>query len=103
MKKLILISFIFIISACASHNPNEIVAIEKDGDRYYTDESASQALAEGDESNVICERRIITGSHRVNRVCTTKKQKQRDRDDAREIMHKSDVMKSRKITGDGGN
>lgn len=95
MKYLTLLLVLFAIG-CA-HNPNQVVAVEKDGETYYTDEHASEALAQGNEQEVICERRVITGSHRVTRVCTTKKQKNRDRQEAREYMERNTSFENKKL------
>ena len=95
MKYLTLLLVLFAIG-CA-HNPNQVVAVEKDGETYYTDEHASEALAQGNEQEVICERRVITGSHRVTRVCTTKEQKKRDRDEARVMIDGNTRIESSKL------
>ncbi|WP_345258848.1 hypothetical protein [Marinicella pacifica] len=76
--------FLFLVSAC-THNPNDVVAVDKGGKRFYTDDHAAKALAQGDDESVVCERRVITGSHRVTRVCTTKQQKQKEREESREL------------------
>ena len=94
--KIILLSLLLFIVGC-THNPNEVVAVEKGGPTYITDESATEALAEGNEENVICERRVITGSHRVTRVCTTKDQKQKDREEARRLLDRSQLKSGRDI------
>jgi len=96
MKKLLMIAFVLFIAAC-THNPNEVVAVEKGGDLYVTDEAAAEEVAEGNSENVICERRVITGSHRVTRVCTTKEQKQDDREEARRLLDRSQLKSGRDV------
>ena len=101
MKTITIGVIIFFLAAC-THNPNEVVAVEKDGQRFYTDEHAAEALAQGDDESVICERRVITGSHRVTRVCTTKKQKEREREEGKamhEIIRQNAINK--RMTGGG--
>ncbi|MFV0543209.1 MAG: hypothetical protein ACK5L8_05885 [Marinicella pacifica] len=64
--------------AACRHNPDEVVTADKGGQRFHTDEHAAEALAKGDDESVVCERRVITGSHRVMRVSTTKEQKRKE-------------------------
>ncbi|MCB1583805.1 MAG: hypothetical protein R3E90_13945 [Marinicella sp.] len=97
MKLFLLFIFTFMLAACGS-NPNKVVAV-KVGDEYYaTDQAASQALASDSDEQVICERRTKTGSHRVQRVCTTESQREKDREDAKKVLDENRSINTRDLT-----
>jgi len=97
MKFLVLAIAFFTLTACSNKNPNDVVAV-KAGDEYYqVDQSASRSLEGKTDDRVICKRRVVTGSNRKEKVCTTQAQIDRDRADADRIMRESEKVKTRTL------
>lgn len=98
MKKIMIMLLPILFLVACSNNPNKVVAVKVGEEYYATDQAASQALNDDNEEQVICERRTKTGSHRVQRVCTTVSQKEKDREDARRIMEQNRSINNRNLT-----
>lgn len=78
MKKLFIIVMFFGLVACGS-NPHKVVAV-KVGDEYYKpDNSAAMAIDNKTNERIVCEKRIVTGSHRKQKTCSTVAQKKEER------------------------
>ncbi len=97
-----LVLFVF-LAACGS-NPNKVMAVKVGDELYKPDQSAAMALDTGSKERIVCERRIVTGSHRKQKTCTTVAEKERERRAAQETITKNDTMISRKLVqSKGGN
>ena len=95
MKLIVIALFLFALNACSNKNPNDVVAV-KAGDEYYqVDKSAAKSLEGKTEDRVICKRRVVTGSNRKQKICTTQSQIDRDRADAERTMRESEKLRTR--------
>lgn len=101
MKSIITLILFFFLAACGS-NPQKVVAV-KVGDEYYKpDPAAAMALDSGRDEKLICEKRMVTGSHMKRKVCTTEAQKQKERRDAERSIDRNSELIVKKRTPPGG-
>ncbi|KAA3650967.1 MAG: hypothetical protein DWP95_00865 [Proteobacteria bacterium] len=97
MKTLIIGLAVLLMTACSNKKPDDVVAV-KVGDEYYqVDDSASRSLEGKTEDKVVCKRRIVTGSHRKEKICTTQAQLDRERAAAEKVMDENRSFENRKI------
>ena len=101
MKTILLILFLALLAACGPR-PHKVVVVKAGDDYYKPDRAAAMALDTGTDEKIVCERRIKTGSHRKQRVCTTVSQKQRERRAAEETIHSGNLFNSRQILDEKG-
>jgi len=101
MKSIVVILFITLLVACGPR-PHKVVAVKAGDDYYKPDRAAAMALDTGTDEKIVCERRIKTGSHRKQRVCTTVSQKERDRKAAKETIDSGNLFNSRQIVDQKG-
>lgn len=103
MKKILILVIAMGLAACGS-NPHKVAAV-KVGDEYYKpDNSAAMALDNKTDEKLVCERRIVTGSHRKQKTCSTVAQKKEERRAAqerleRDLTHRNRVMTDEKNGG----
>ncbi len=96
MKKIILISTCLGLAACGS-SPDRVAAV-KVGDEYYKPESsAAMAIDTGSKEKIVCQKRIVTGSHRKQKTCVTQAQMDRERKAAQENISNNQIMHERTI------
>lgn len=97
MKIVSITILVLVIAACSNKNPNDIVAV-KAGDEYYqVDAAAAKSLEGKTEERVICKRRVVTGSNRKQKICTTQSQIDSDRRDAERVIRDNDKIRTRKL------
>ena len=102
--KLTLLIIIFLgLLACGS-NPNRVAAVKVGDELYKPDASAAMAIDTGSNERIVCEKRIVTGSHRKQKSCSTLQQKQKERRAAQETVESNRVLESRRAIDakDGG-
>ncbi len=103
MKKLLLLVMTMGLVACGS-SPHKVAAV-KVGDEYYKpDNSAAMAIDNNTDEKIVCEKRIVTGSHRKQKSCTTVARKKEERRAAqarmdRDLTHRNRVMTDAKNGG----
>ncbi|WP_223789703.1 hypothetical protein [Marinicella meishanensis] len=103
MKK-ILILFAFVLLVACGSNPNKVAAIKVGDELYKPDNAAAMAIDTGNKDEIVCKRRIVTGSHRKQKACTTRTEMERERVAAQERITNNDTMNVRKDTASkGGN
>lgn len=101
MKKLILLVLSMGLVACGS-NPQKVAAV-KVGDEYYKpDNSAAMAIDNKTGERIVCERRIVTGSNRKQKSCTTESQKKQERRAAQETINSNESLTTRRIIDSKG-
>ncbi|MCX7552337.1 hypothetical protein OS175_00475 [Marinicella sp. S1101] len=91
MKSILLIIVVVALAACGS-NPNKVAAVKVGDELYKPDNSAAMALDNDTKEKIVCERRIVTGSHRKQKVCTTVGQKERDREAAQQTIESNATL-----------
>lgn len=101
MKSFLIILAMTLLAACGPR-PHKVVAVKAGDDYYKPDRAAAMALDTGTSEKIICERRIKTGSHRKQRVCTTANQKARERRAAEETIDSGNLFNSRQIVDQKG-
>lgn len=97
MKHTLILIILFLLAACGS-NPNKVMAVKVGDELYKPDPAAAMALDTGTKENIICERRIVTGSNRKQKVCTTETQKETERRDAERYMDRASEAHVKSIT-----
>lgn len=97
MKKLSIL-FVFVLLVACGSNPNKVAAIKVGDELYKPDSAAAQSIDTGNKDEIVCTRRIVTGSHRREKVCTTRTEMERERIAAQERITNNDTMNTRKIT-----
>lgn len=96
MKKIIIVTISFILTACGSSSHK--VAAVKIGDEYYKPEpSAAMAIDTGSNEKIVCKKRIVTGSHRKQKTCLTQTQLDAERKAAQENISNNQIMHERAI------
>ncbi len=102
MKTILLIIILFGVSACASNTKDRVVAVKVGDKLYKPDASAAMAIDTGSNERIVCEKRIVTGSHRKERTCSTVTQKAKERKAAQETIETGDLLNTRKIIDSKG-
>ncbi|TDR23214.1 hypothetical protein [Marinicella litoralis] len=97
MKTLLLIILFFGLSACGSNTKDRVAAVKVGDELYKPDRSAAMAIDTGSKERLVCERRIVTGSHRKEKVCSTVAERERERKAAQETINSGDVLNNRRI------
>lgn len=97
MKKILILVIAMGLAACGS-NPHKVAAV-KVGDEYYKpDNSAAMAIDNNTNEKIVCEKRIVTGSHRKQKTCTTVARKKEERRAAEARMDRDLTHKTRELT-----
>jgi hypothetical protein len=96
MKPITLIILFLGLIACGSNTKDRVVAVKVGDKLYKPDPSAAMAIDTGSKERIVCEKRIVTGSHRKERTCSTVAQKEKERRAAEENIQSNDIMNSRK-------
>jgi hypothetical protein len=91
MKKLIVTMLFTFLVACGS-SPKRVVAIKAGDELYKPDDAAAQALDTGSSERIVCQRRIVTGSHRKEKICTTERQMELDKQRSREMIDRNKTL-----------
>ncbi len=105
MKLFTLIILFLGLVACGSNTKDRVVAVKVGDKLYKPDRSAAMAIDTGNNERIVCERRIVTGSNRKERTCSTVARKEQERRAAQESIDSGDLMNSRRIidaSGGGG-
>lgn len=89
MKLFTLIIILLTLVACGSNTKDRVVAVKVGDDLYKPDSSAAMAIDTGSNERIVCEKRIVTGSHRKERTCSTVAEKARLRRSAEEHIRKN--------------
>lgn len=90
MKLITYILILMTLVACGSNNTKEnVVAVKVGNDLYKTDRSATIALNSDNNERIVCEKRIVSGTHRKVKVCTTAAEKQREREAAEDQIRRN--------------
>ena len=102
MKIFTLIILFLGLVACGSNSKDRVVAVKVGDKLYKPDSSAAMAIDTGSKERIVCEKRIVTGSHRKERTCSTAAQKEKERRAAQETIESGDILNTRDIIGSKG-
>ena len=101
MKKFLMALLIIGLTACGS-NPNRVAAVKVGDELYKPDAAAAQALDTGSSDKVICKKRIVTGSHRKQKICTTAAQMELDKQRSQEMIDRNRSLLEREAAAAKG-
>jgi hypothetical protein len=102
MKPFTIIILFLALLACGANTKDRVVAVKVGDKLYKPDTSAAMAIDTGSNEKIVCEKRIVTGSHRKERSCSTVNQKAKERKAAEETIRSGDILNSRKIIDSKG-
>ena len=96
MRPLITLIIFTSLMACGSNTKDRVVAVKVGDDYYKPEPSAAMALDTGSKEKIVCQKRIVTGSHRKQRTCVTQAQLDRERKAAQENIANNQIMLQRR-------
>ena len=96
MRPLITLIIFTSLMACGSNTKDRVVAVKVGDDYYKPEPSAAMALDTGFKEKIVCQKRIVTGSHRKQRTCVTQAQLDRERKAAQENIANNQIMLQRR-------